>query len=185
MTIAGLLLAAGKSTRFGRDKLIEPLGDSGIAIQSAQNILPHVDSLTVVTATNNSILSSQLKHLPLTLLSCDQSAQGMAASLVCGVIHNMNCDGWIIALADMPFIQPQTYAQIVTAALQHSIVAPIYSGQRGHPVFIGKKFLPELLQLQGDHGARDILRRHAAEIFLVEVSDAGVVMDIDHPDDLL
>lgn len=185
MNITGVLLAAGNSSRFGRDKLVEKLGDSHITKQSAIHLLPHVQSVLVVIAEQNLALSQQLETLALTIVPCATAQQGMAASLACGIQQSPDVDGWMIALADMPFIQPQTYAQIISAAQQHPIVAPKFHDQRGHPVFIGKQFLHELLQLQGDCGAREILRRHAEQVYLVDVDDAGVVMDVDYPDDLL
>ena len=186
MKITGLLLAAGKSTRFGRDKLIEPLADSSIAGQSAKNILPHVSSLTVVIAEHNIILAKQLEHLALTILPCSNADQGMATSLVFGIQHTLDCDGWLIALADMPFIQPETYAAVIAAAQQgHPMVAPYYQHQRGHPVFIGNQFKTELLRLQGDFGARDLLRQYSAVINRIEVDNNGVLRDVDYEQDLL
>ena len=186
MKITGLLLAAGKSTRFGRDKLIEPLADSSIAGQSAKNILPHVSSLAVVIAEHNIILAKQLEHLALTILPCSNADQGMATSLVFGIQHTLDCDGWLIALADMPFIQRDIYAQIISAAQQgHPLIAPYYQQKRGHPIFISKKFKEELLQLQGDVGARDILLKHADEIHPIQTGDASILRDIDFQRDLL
>lgn len=185
MNIAGILLAAGSSTRFGRDKLIEPLGDTTIAMQSALNILPHVQSLYAVTNSTNHTLTGLLEKLPLTIVPCPTSEQGMAASLVCGILHAEPNDGWLIALADMPFIQQDVYARIIVAAQQgHAIVAPFYRGQRGHPVFIGSRFNQELLQLRGDSGARDLLHAHANDLHKIEVSDAGILRDVDYPADL-
>ncbi|MDQ1363540.1 MAG: molybdenum cofactor cytidylyltransferase [Pseudomonadota bacterium] len=185
MNIAGILLAAGRSTRFGRDKLIEPLGDTCIAAQSALNLLPHVQSLTIVIAKDNHPLANRLENITSAIVSCAHSHQGMSASLICGIQHTMNSDGWLIALADMPFIQQDVYAKITSAAQQgNTIVVPRFQNQRGHPVFISKKFRGGLLQLQGDCGARDLLRAHAHEIVSVEVSDAGILRDVDYPLDM-
>lgn len=185
MNIAGILLAAGNSTRFGRDKLVEPLGETTLAVQSALNILPHVQSLYVVIATGNHLLTRQLEKMPLTIVPCANADQGMALSLVCGIQHSCNCDGWLLALADMPFIHQDVYTQIISAAQQgHDIVAPYYQNRRGHPVFIGKRFKDDLFQLSGDSGARDLLRTHADTIYAIDVTDAGSLRDVDYPADL-
>jgi molybdenum cofactor cytidylyltransferase len=186
MNITGVLLAAGNSTRFGRDKLVEPFAESSIAVQSAKNILPHVQSLTIVIAANNNLLARQLETLPVNLLSCSDAHLGMAASLVCGITHTQNSDGWLLALADMPFIHADVYTQITAAAHQgHHMVAPVYQGRRGHPVFISQKFREDLLKLTGDRGARDLLTMHASETHTINVNDAGIFRDIDYPQDLL
>jgi len=186
MNIAGILLAAGSSTRFGRDKLVEPLGETTIAVQSAINILPHVQSLYVVITADNHTLAQHFENLPLIVVPCAHSHLGMAASLVYGIQQSSNYDGWMIALADMPFIQNNVYTQIIFAAQQgHDIVAPFYRGQRGHPVFISKQYKTELLQLCGDFGARDLLRTHANEIHAVDAEDNDIFRDIDYPADLI
>lgn len=185
MNIAGILLAAGNSTRFGRDKLVEPLGKTTLSVQSALNILPHVQSLYAVIAANNYTLRQHLEKLPLVMVPCTNASMGMAASLICGIQNSDHCDGWLIALADMPFIQNDVYAQIIAAAKSgQDIVAPFHQGQRGHPVFIGKRFRADLLQLRGDHGARELLRAHADNIHAIEVADSSILRDIDYPADL-
>ena len=96
-----------------------------------------------------------------------------------------NTSGYIIALADMPFIHPDSI-RAVAAALQGgaTLVAPAYRGQRGHPVGLAASYRDELLALQGDAGARDIIKRDAALMQLIEVDDPGVLRDIDTPADL-
>lgn len=86
--------------------------------------------------------------------------------------------------ADMPFIQPQTIASIVAASGQHVLAAPVYIGRRGHPVWFGRQYGPELRALTGDLGARSVLKTHAAQLYLCPVADAGCVRDIDRPEDL-
>jgi molybdenum cofactor cytidylyltransferase len=86
----------------------------------------------------------------------------------------------------MPFIHADVYTQITAAAHQgHHMVAPVYQGRRGHPVFISQKFREDLLKLTGDRGARDLLTMHASETHTINVNDAGIFRDIDYPQDLL
>ena len=93
--------------------------------------------------------------------------------------------GYIIALADMPFVSADSI-RAVAAALQGGakLVAPVYRGQRGHPVGLAASYRDELLALGGDAGARDIIRRDAANLQLVDVDDPGVLWDIDTRADL-
>ena len=65
------------------------------------------------------------------------------------------------------------------------MVAPIYNKQRGHPVGFNQCYKNELLALNKDTGARQVIKNHLSQLELVPVNDAGVVMDVDHASDVL
>src|SRR3989442_312708 len=113
------------------------------------------------------------------------AGEGMGTSLAAGVRATSDADGWIVALADMPFIRPETI-RIVAKALRDgaAIAAPSFRGERGHPVGFARRFLEELSSLRGDDGARQLLNQHPESLTLHEVDDPGVVRDIDKPSDL-
>jgi molybdenum cofactor cytidylyltransferase len=109
----------------------------------------------------------------------------MGTSLAAGVRAAAEADGWVIALADMPFVRPETIAKIVKAMEQGAaIAAPKTGGQRGHPVGFARAFFEALSSLKGDAGAREVLKRYPDRIVLCEVDDPGVLRDIDQPSDL-
>ena len=88
-------------------------------------------------------------------------------------------------LADMPWIQPATISVLADRLKKGaSMVAPVYAGQRGHPVGFSSRWLQPLRDLSGDKGARDLIRDHSDALELVTTKDAGVVKDIDYPQDL-
>jgi len=94
--------------------------------------------------------------------------------------------GWVVALADMPMIAPATTQEVAAALLAaddpHALVAPVHAGKRGHPAGFGVGRLDALLALDGERGAGDWF---VADGFVaVETGDAGVLRDIDLPDDL-
>jgi molybdenum cofactor cytidylyltransferase len=90
---------------------------------------------------------------------------------------------WIVALGDMPFVQPATIAAVAEALHGGAtIAAPVFDGRRGNPVGFNGILLPELLALRGDEGARSLFRRHS--FTKVTTSDAGILRDIDLPADL-
>jgi molybdenum cofactor cytidylyltransferase len=184
MKIAALLLAAGKSSRFGANKLMHPLNGQPIALHSAialKSALPH--ALAVVSP--GSPVQAVLAQAGIPTVVSERAAEGMGESLKTGIAATREADGWIVALADMPFIRPTTHLSIERALRRGAVIAaPAFHGERGHPVGLSGRFRDELLSLEGDAGARFILKRHAAEIALVEVNDAGVLKDIDTPQDL-
>jgi molybdenum cofactor cytidylyltransferase len=93
----------------------------------------------------------------------------------------------VVGLADMPEVAAQTISTLVAAWRPlgpRGIVAPTHGGRRGHPVVFGADHLPALRALAGDCGARAVLQEHAADLTLVAVDDAGVLLDLDAPADL-
>ena len=109
----------------------------------------------------------------------------MGSSLAAGVSAADSADGWLIALADMPWIQPATIAAVAgRLADGASMVMPVFGGRRGHPVGLSARWLQPLLSLCGDVGARELIANHQQELELLDLGDAGVLKDIDYPQDL-
>ncbi len=182
--IVGVLLAAGSATRFAGDKLLAPLADgTPVGVAALRNLTPAVDLVLAVVRPGDDALAAALEAGGARVTVCPQAAEGMGASLAWGVRAAPLAAGWLIALADMPWIQTVTIARIVDALRAGSpIAAPSWRDSRGHPVGIASRFFGELSALSGDEGAKAILRRHNAT--LVATEDAGGLRDIDTPHDL-
>jgi molybdenum cofactor cytidylyltransferase len=108
---------------------------------------------------------------------------GMGHSIADAVAMTRTASGWLIALADMPFVQTATVTSLLSrAATSHSpaICRPRHEGRPGHPVWFSRQFGDELLQLRGDEGAKALLHRHAALVQWLDVDDEGVTQDIDY-----
>jgi molybdenum cofactor cytidylyltransferase len=194
--IVGVLLAAGRGTRFDprgeRLKLLEPatLGPhrgTPLAAAAARTLHGAVDAVTAVVGTPDN--PQQLKlHELLAAEGCAlvinaQAADGQGMSIACGVAASDSADGWVIALADMPAIAPSTVDAVAQALRGGALtVAPYFRGQRGHPVGFAAVLRSELLSLTGDTGARSILARHRPQ--RVDVDDAGVLYDVDTRQDI-
>jgi molybdenum cofactor cytidylyltransferase len=184
MTVAAILLAAGKSTRFGANKLMHPLDGQPLALHAAAALKAACpDALAVVAS--NSPLKPLLEQAGLTIVVCERAHDGMGESLKTAIEATRAANGWLVALADMPFVRPDTHRRIIQAIQDGAaIAAPAYRGERGHPVGLSARFRDELLALTGDAGARFIIKAHTGEIRLIEVDDPGVLKDIDTPADL-
>lgn len=182
----GILLAAGRSARFGCDKLLHPLADgTPIALASARALQAALPRVVVVTEKRNARLRELLESKEIEVVAADTGDSGMGTSLAAGIAATRDADGWLIALADMPFIAPGTIGGVLAVLMAGApIAAPSYQGRRGHPVGFGRRFRDELLALGGDEGARQLLARHRQQLELIECDDAGVLYDIDTPEDL-
>ncbi|HZR68692.1 MAG TPA: nucleotidyltransferase family protein [Burkholderiales bacterium] len=189
--IRGILLAAGYSKRFGSNKLLQALPPGGpdagvpIALAAAKHLLEILPDSIAVVRPRAQKLAALLRDAGCNTVVCRNAAQGMGTSLAAGVRASDGADGWVVALADMPFIRPETIRAVVSAVESGApIAAPSYRGQRGHPVGFGKACFEDLSALAGDHGARELLGRHAGSVMVRETDDAGVLRDIDRPSDL-
>jgi molybdenum cofactor cytidylyltransferase len=184
--IVGVLLAAGAGTRFGSDKLLHPLPDgTPIAVASARNLAAALPGAVAVTRPGSRALETALTQAALRVTACPRAKEGMGESLAHAVRATRDAGGWVIVLADMPFVRPETIRAVAgRLAAGAPIVAPRYHGERGHPVGIAARYLAELEALAGDEGARAILKRDAALVEFVDCDDPGVLRDVDTPADL-
>ncbi len=184
--ICGILLAAGASKRFGTDKLMHPLAQgvpvAAAALANLRAAIPHV---IAVVRPGMPALEKLLSEAGATVIVCANADEGMGASLAAAVSASGDVAGWVIALADMPFIRPETIEKIAASlAAGAAIAAPAYRGDRGHPVGLSARFRAQLEALHGDEGARALLKQNASLVELIEVDDPGVCRDIDTQADL-
>jgi molybdenum cofactor cytidylyltransferase len=196
MDVVGILLAAGKGERFDpssqRLKLLESLGSDSegaapIAVAAARSLRAAIGPVIAIVrdeaGANQGRLRALLAEQGCTVVPCERAHEGIGASIACAVRTSRHARGWIIALADMPQVQQQTIAAVRKAIVEGAAsAAPFYQGRRGHPVGFGAVCLPELAELKGDIGAREVLQRHPP--VHIDVDDPGVLCDIDEPADL-
>jgi len=184
--ITGILLAAGSGSRFGGGKLLHPLPDGtpigAASLRNLKSALP--GSIAVVRAGDNQ-LRDLFEEEGVAVHLCGDAHLGMARSFVCGIDASRDSHGWVIALGDMPYLLPQTIRTVAARIAQTGRIAvPAYRGERGHPVGFGRRYLDELLNLQGDEGARSVIGRHPRDVDIVDCDDRGILRDIDTPADL-
>ncbi len=186
LNIVGVLLAGGTGSRFGGAKLLHPLGDGvAMAAHAARNMLAALPSVIAVVRWGDFPLYEMLEQEGCEVTMSQAAVRGMGASLADGVAHAKNADGWIVALADMPKISPESIRAVAVALGEGALIAaPRHQGQRGHPVGFSAPLRDELTALDGDAGARRVLERHAPDVRLIDCDDPGVLFDIDRKADL-
>jgi molybdenum cofactor cytidylyltransferase len=165
-TVAGILLAAGQSTRFGGNKLLHKLDDGTpmvlASVRHLRNVLPQ--TIAVVGDAGNDV-ATLLAQDGITVIENPRASEGMGTSIACGVASKADAPGWIIALGDMPCI-PEVIIQALVTGLEQGadIIAPVYNNRRGHPVGFSARHAQALLQLQNDKGARSIILANSASL---------------------
>ena len=184
--VAGILLAAGYAKRFGSAKLMHPLPHGEpVAKASANALLRVLPKTIVVVRPDDHALIKLFTELNVQIVTNPQANKGMGTSLAAGIKATANADGWLIALADMPWVKSDTIQALLTRIEKGaSIVAPEYAGRRGNPVGFSSQWFKPLQTLSADIGARDLIANHLDQLELMTTEDAGVLKDIDYPNDL-
>lgn len=156
-----------------------------IGLASYQNLRRAVDDIVVVVRSGDTALRELFAVAGARTVESVEAPQGMSRSLIAGIRAAASTTGWLVALADMPFVQPDTIRQVARSIDAGALIAmPIIRGKRGHPVAFASSLESELLQLTGDEGARAVVLRHASEIQFVHCEDEGILRDIDTQEDL-
>ncbi|HEX5803123.1 MAG TPA: nucleotidyltransferase family protein [Azospira sp.] len=185
-SITGLLLAAGGSRRFGADKRWHRLADgTPMALASARRLLAACPQSIAVVRANDGELTDLLTAAGLRCVVAERAEEGMGHSLAAGVAataEEVEVGGWLVALADMPFINETSYAAVLAALAGGARIArPLFDGRPGHPVGFAAVYRRELLALSGDEGGKAIIVGDPAALHLIAVDDPGVLHDIDRP----
>ncbi len=187
MNVVAILLAAGSAKRFGSDKLLHALPhEVPIAVQAARHLKAvFEENVFVVTRPEAGALAELLRKEGCKVVVCENAAEGMGASLACAVRAVGDAQGYVVALADMPFIRASSIAAVRDALVAGAaMAAPYFRARRGHPVGLSAKFRPALEALEGDAGARKIILADEKDLVKIPVGDPGVIRDIDTPGDL-
>ena len=197
----GILLAGGYGRRYaalsgGADKLTARLPDGRIVAQAAAaHLVQALGEVWAVVRPERADLAELLAQEGCRVLAAPQARDGMGASLGAAARALLQAPGWagrtgertdpprcLVALADMPWLRPATIAAIARGSRGHLISAPVWQGRRGHPVAFAAPLWTELAGLEGDEGARALLRRHGVQA--LPTQDPGVLADVDTPEDL-
>ncbi len=184
--VAGIVLAGGKSTRFGDTKQILPWGTTTLAAHSARVALDAgLDPVVVVLGHQADAVEQSLAGLPVQLVFNADFAAGQSTSLRKGLqALAANAGAAVFLLADQPFVSADVLCSLVSAHRQSFAPAcvPVFEGKRGNPVLFDRTLFRELVELQGDTGGRELLDRHRSAIVAVSAG-RGVLLDIDTVED--
>lgn len=196
--IAGLVLAAGGSTRMGpeHNKLIERVGERAlVAVVVDALIAAGIRTIVVVTGFEAQRVREELAGRGCRFVHNARWEAGMGESIACGMRalreEQVPPAAVLVSVGDLPGLRAEHVEAIVAAALSEPgataparIVVPSFAGRRGHPVLFGAAHFEALAGLRGDEGARAILATNPQAVRVVEVPDDGIVRDVDTLADL-
>ena len=184
--IAALVLAAGSSRRMGgANKLLQAVDGIAMLRRAANAALAsRSTSVLVVTGADADAAQACLAGLEVQCVHNPEHASGMASSLRRGLAAlPADADAVVVLLADMPWIDGGHVDRLLAAfdPRRPKIVAPVRDGRRGNPILWPRQFFAEMMALEGDVGARELLQRHASQVETVTFEDDAIFADVDTP----
>lgn len=185
---AAIILAAGGSTRFGSPKQLARWGDKTFIEQVVDTALASkARPVVVVLGAEVEQCRALLNHSPVEMVINPSWAQGQSTSMQAGLAAlPANTGSTLFLLVDLPGITPDLLNQLIQR--HRETLAPLawpeFEGRRGNPVLFDRTLFSELEQISGDTGGRSVLLKYKDKAERVVVTDAGVLQDFDHPEDL-
>jgi molybdenum cofactor cytidylyltransferase len=184
--IAGLLLAAGGSRRFGSQKLVAALNNVPLVRHAAQALAQVTDELIVVVGSDAAAVTRALDGIAARIVENGEWEQGLSTSIRCGVrAATSNTTALLIALGDEPRVSRDVSRSVISAWHESGrpIVVARYAGETGHPVLFDASVFAELTALDGDRGAKRVIDRLPERVTYVDIATAPP-LDVDEPADL-
>jgi molybdenum cofactor cytidylyltransferase len=182
--LAGIILAAGESRRFGTPKqLLEWKGQPFVRVVAQTALDAGLSPVVLVTGSSASQVEQASGGLDLQIVRNDEWKDGQASSIKMGISSlPSNCGGAIFLLVD----QPQLSTSIIHALKEkhaeglHPVIAPMILDRRGNPVLFDRETFTDLLELEGDVGGRAIFHKHRVEY--LPWHDDSLLLDVDTPE---
>jgi molybdenum cofactor cytidylyltransferase len=185
--VSAILLAAGESKRMGKPKLLLPIGNGTVLGKTADALLSsQADEVIVVLGANAQEMKKAIAGKPVKIVFNPDYRQGMSTSLIAGLKQvSARAKRIMVALSDQPLIEKRIYNRLIEESFNSGkgITAPTYQAKRGNPIIFAISYKEELLQLKGDVGGREILRRHPDDILEVAVDSESVIININTMDE--
>lgn len=183
----GLVLAAGAARRYGRAKQLEPLADGNSLLRhAALAALAVCREVRIVIGAHREAVAGELHDLPVVVIEHPDWARGIGSSIACGV-RSLIADGvaspLLLCLADQPLVDAAALARLIQAGngQPDGIAVSDYGASRGPPCLFPPALFTALAQLDGDEGARSVLKTNAGKVIPVAMPEGAD--DIDTPDD--
>jgi molybdenum cofactor cytidylyltransferase len=184
--VAALVLAAGRSRRMAPvNKLVVKDGEGvPMVARVVDNVLAsHARPVVVVTGYERERVEAALAGRLVRLVHAEDYAEGLSASLKAGLAAlPADIDGVVVCLGDMPLVAGPLIDRLIAAfdpEEGRAIAMPTFRGKQGNPMLWSVEFLPEMMAITGDVGARHLVGKHADRVVEVEVADDAVLKDFD------
>lgn len=184
-TFAGLILAAGSSSRMGRPKQLLPWKNTTLLGHTILHLRQVVKDVFVVLGANHSAIKSSIVDTNVHIIYNSSWETGMGTSIATAMATISNSDKYdavLIALADQPLLESEYYQKMTAnfRTKEYPIIATSYGKHCGVPAIFDPIFFPEMQVLHADYGAKKLIQKHKAQAKCLVTEYAE--LDIDTPE---
>tara|TARA_Y100000590_G_scaffold279722_1_gene314200 strand:+ start:2015 stop:2590 length:576 start_codon:yes stop_codon:yes gene_type:complete len=187
--ISAILLAAGQSKRMnGENKLTKEIQGIPLIKHSVKNILASsIDELIIVLGYQKEIIEKLIdKQKKIRFVFNKDFESGMASSIKTGLNHlSKDTEAFFICLGDMPMVDSYIYNQLIKSKDTKEIIVPTYKGQQGNPVLFNISMREKIMNINGDAGAKKLLKLEKDKILNAEIKDQGLAQDFNTKDNFI
>jgi molybdenum cofactor cytidylyltransferase len=185
--IAGLILAAGESSRMGQDKaLLTYRGRTFLETIIETLRAAGIGRIAVVLGHHAEEIQRAVKLEGVEIVVNRDYQRGQTSSLQAGLraLEASSAEAVVLCPVDHPAFLPETVRRLIEAFGQNHLPAamPTFQNQRGHPVLISRELFGELLALPADRGANSVMRQHRDATAFIDTEDPGILLDVDDPE---
>jgi molybdenum cofactor cytidylyltransferase len=184
-SIAAVVLAAGRASRMGSNKLVAELDGEPIVRRTVRAVLAsRARPVIVVTGHEAEAVRAALAGLDVRFVHNPDFANGMSTSLRAGIAAAGEVPAALVCLGDMPRLEARHLDAVIDAFRAgdpDQIIVPTADRKRGNPVLWPRGYFAEIAALGGDVGARALIDRHADQVRLVAIDDPAILVDVDTP----
>ena len=190
--ISAVILAAGESRRMGKqNKLLLPVCGEALLVKLVKSVCnSDVGQVLVVVGHEAEKIRSELKNFPLSFVYNPNFSEGMTSSIKFGVKEvSPDSDGFLICLADMPFINSSEINKLLHAYVRKRIkekrliVVPLFQGQRGNPVLFSSEFRNDILDHNKDFGCKGVIKNNSESVMEITMVNDNILIDVDTLED--
>ena len=190
--ISAVILAAGESRRMGKqNKLLLPVGGEALLVKLVASVCASdVGQVLVVIGHEAEKIRRELNEFPLNFVYNPNFSEGMTTSIKYGVkVVSHECDGLLICLGDMPFINTSEINKLIHAYVKNRIkgegliVVPVFKRQRGNPVLFSIEFRNDILEHKEESGCKEVIMKNSDSVMEIEMDDAKMLLDVDTMED--
>ena len=190
--ISAVILAAGESRRMGKqNKLLLPIGGEALLVKLVASVCAsNVGQVLVVIGHEAEKIRRELNEFPLNFVYNPNFSEGMTTSIKYGVKEVSNeCDGLMICLGDMPFINTSEINKLIHAYAKNRIkgkgliVVPVFKRQRGNPVLFSIEFRNDILEHKKKSGCKEVIMKNSDSVMEIEMDTQNMILDVDTMED--
>ena len=190
--ISAVILAAGESRRMGKqNKLLLPIGGEALLVKLVASVCASdVGQVLVVIGHEAEKIRRELNKFPLNFVYNPNFSEGMTTSIKYGVkLVSNECDGLLICLGDMPFINTSEINKLIHAYVKNRIkgegliVVPVFKRQRGNPVLFSIEFRNDILEHKKESGCKEVIMKNSDSVMEIEMDDEKMLLDVDTMED--